>query len=57
MTNENNEKVITPRDYTIIELRQQKEKAARQSFWHGMLVDVVAGIIVTLLWQGCAQML
>ena len=57
MTNENYEKVITPRDYTIIELRQQKEKAARQSFWHGMLVGVVAGIIVTLLWQGCAQML
>lgn len=40
------QKTVTPRDYTIIELRREARQRSRRMFWLGMLVGIALCILI-----------
>ena len=46
---ENEEKTVTPRDYTIIELRKEMRCQSRRMFWMGVLVGIAFCIFVAFV--------
>gem|GEM_PF-5569656 len=46
-----NEKIVTARDYTIIELKQKTRKATRQAFVWGLVSGIALSAIGYWLWQ------
>lgn len=45
------EKIVTPRDYTLSELKRQSRKAAQQAFVWGVLLGLVLGVLAHWLWK------
>ena len=43
------QKTVTPRDYTIIELRREARKQSRRMFWVGVLVGAALATVVMWL--------
>lgn len=45
------EKIVTARDYTLIELKRQSRWAAQRAFVWGMLFGVILGVLAHWLWE------
>ncbi|MBR1474721.1 MAG: hypothetical protein IJ724_14565 [Muribaculaceae bacterium] len=43
---ENEEKIVTPRDYTFIELRREARRRSWRMFWVGVLLGIALCILV-----------
>ena len=43
------QKTVTPRDYTIIELRREVRRRSRHMFWLGMLVGIALCILIAFV--------
>lgn len=43
------QKTVTPRDYTLIELRQEARRRSRRMFWLGMLAGIALCVLIAFL--------
>lgn len=49
MNMETEQKTVTPRDYTIIELRREASRRSRRMFWLGVAMGIALSILVAFV--------
>ena len=47
----NDEKIVTPRDYTISELKRQSRRVAQKAFVWGVVLGLIIGALAHWLWK------